>query len=101
MTSFHVTIDDRDLTAQAEQTILEVAQASGIDIPALCHHPSIAPIGACRMCLVEVEGQRTLQPACTSKAVDGSVVYTDSEKVRAVRKFVLQLLLAERNHFCM
>jgi len=101
MTSVHVTIDDRELTALAGQTILEVAQEAGIDIPTLCHHPSIAPIGACRMCLVEVEGQRALQPACTYKVTDGAVVHTESEKVRAVRKFVLQLLLSERNHFCM
>lgn len=101
MTSVHITIDDRELTAQAGQTILEVAQEAGIDIPALCHHASIEPIGACRMCMVEIAGQRALQPACTFKVTEGAVVHTESDKVRAVRKFVLQLLLSERNHFCM
>jgi len=101
MAPVNITIDGREVTAQAGQTILEAAQGVGIDIPTLCHHPALEPIGACRMCLVEVERQRTLQPACTFKISEGMVVHTESEKVVAVRKFVLQSLLSERNHFCM
>jgi len=101
MALVNITIDGREIAAQVGQTILEAAQAVGIDIPTLCHHPALEPIGACRMCLVEVERQRTLQTACTFTVSDGMVVHTESEKVVAARKFVLQSLLSERNHFCM
>jgi len=57
MALVHLTIDGRELTAQAGQTILDAASQAGIDIPTLCHHPTLEPIGACRMCLVEVEKQ--------------------------------------------
>ncbi len=96
-----VTINDQKVTARPGQTILQVAQAAGIDIPTLCHHPALAPIGACRVCLVEVGGQRSLQPACTFPAADRMEIQTESPKVVRARKFVLQLLFTERNHFCM
>ena len=101
MGSVNVTIDGRAVTAEMGQTILEAAQAAGIDIPTLCHHPGLEPAGMCRMCLVEVEKLRTLQTACTFQVSDGMVVHTESEKVVAARKSVLQMLLSERNHFCM
>jgi len=101
MTLVNITVDGRKITAEAGQTVLEAAQAAGIDIPTLCHHPALEPIGACRMCLVEIERQRTLQPACTFKVSEGMVVHTESERVVNARKFALQMLLSERNHFCM
>jgi len=73
----------------------------GVDIPALCDHPAIEPFGACRVCLVEIEKQRVLQPACTFQVSDGMVVHTESPPVVESRRFVLQLLFSERNHFCM
>ena len=96
-----LTIDGQKVTAPAGQTILQVAQAAGIDIPTLCHHPALTPIGACRVCLVEVSGQRNLQPACTFPAADRMEVRTESHKVVRARRFVLELLFTERNHFCM
>ncbi len=101
MALVNVTIDGREIKAQAGQTILEAALAAGIDIPTLCHHPALEPIGACRLCLVEVERQRNLQPACTFKVTDGMVVHTESEKVVKTRRFLLELLFSERNHYCM
>jgi formate dehydrogenase major subunit len=101
MASVHLTIDGKEIVAESGQTILQAAQAAGIDIPTLCDHPALEPIGACRMCLVEVEKQRTLQPACTFQATDGMVVHTESEKVVETRKFLLELLFSERNHYCM
>ena len=101
MALVNVTIDGHEIKAQAGQTILEAALAAGIDIPTLCHHPALEPIGACRICLVEVEKQRNLQPACTFKVADGMVVHTESEKVVETRRFLLELLFAERNHYCM
>ncbi len=101
MASVHLTIDGQEIVAKSGQTILQAAEAAGIDIPTLCDHPALEPIGACRMCLVEVEKQRALQPACTFQATDGMVVHTESEKVVETRKFLLELLFSERNHYCM
>ncbi len=101
MASVQLTIDGKEVVAQSGQTILQVAQANGIDIPTLCHHPSLVPVGACRMCLVEVEKQRALQPACTFQVSEGMVIHTESEKVVETRKFLLELLFSERNHYCM
>lgn len=101
MPDVHVTIDGIEISVPSSSTVLEAAELAGIEIPVLCHHPAIEPIGACRMCLVEIEKQRTLQPACTFPVFEGMVVQTRSEKVVDARQFVLQLLFSERNHFCM
>jgi formate dehydrogenase major subunit len=101
MASVNVTIDGKEIVAQSGQTVLQVATEAGIDIPTLCNHPALAPVGACRICLVEIEKQRALQPACTFQVSDGMVVHTESEKVVATRKFLLELLFSERNHYCM
>ena len=101
MGSIKLKINGQEVTAEEGQTILEAAQGAGIDIPTLCHHPALKPIGACRVCLVEVSGQRTLQPACTFPAGANLEVQTESPKVVEARKFVLELIFSERNHFCM
>jgi len=101
MAKVHITIDGQEVAAQAGSTVLEAAQEAGVDIPTLCHHPELTNWGACRVCLVEIERQRTLQPACTFPVTEGMVVHTESEKVVAARKFILELLFSERNHYCM
>lgn len=97
----HVTIDGVEAAVPANSTVLEAAQIAGVEIPTLCDHPAIEPIGACRICLVEIEKQRTLQPACTFPVFEGMVAHTRSEKVVEARQFILNLLFSERNHFCM
>lgn len=97
----NLTIDGRNIQAEAGKTILEVAQEGGINIPILCHHPALPPEGACRICMVEIERQRTLQPACTFPATDGLVVHTRSPKVVEARKFVLEMLLTDHPFDCM
>ena len=94
-------INGRQIRARSGQTVLEAAKGAGIDIPSLCHHPAITPHGACRICLVEIERQRTLQPACTFPVAEGMRVETESPKVVEERKFVLHMLFSERNHYCM
>jgi len=101
MSEVHLTINDQPVNAQGGQTILEAAQAAGIDIPTLCHHPALSNHGACRMCLVEVTGMRTLQTSCTCPVTEGMVVQTDTEAVLKGRRFALELLFSERNHYCM
>ncbi len=101
MAPVHLTIDGKEIVAESGQTILQAAEAAGIDIPTLCNHPALEPVGACRMCLVEIEKQRALQPACTFQVTDGMAVHTESAKVVETRKFLLELLFSERNHYCM
>jgi formate dehydrogenase major subunit len=101
MSEVHIKIDGKPVVAESDQTILEAAQAAGFDIPVLCYHPALSSWGACRMCLVEVEGMRGLQTACTCPVADGMEIETESESVVEVRKFVLELLFSERNHYCM
>ena len=101
MPNVRVTIDGTEVSVPAGSTILDAAKLSGADIPTLCAHDALEPIGACRMCLVEVEKQRILQPACTFPVSDGMVVHTETERVGDAHRFVLQLLFSERNHFCM
>jgi NADP-reducing hydrogenase subunit HndD len=97
----NLTIDGQKIQAEAGQTILQVADEAGIHIPILCHHPALPPEGACRICLVEIERQRSLQPSCTFPATEGLVVHTRSEKVVEARKFVLEMLLSDHPFDCM
>ena len=97
----NITVDGRPIQARPGQTVLQAAADAGIAIPALCNHPHLRPEGSCRICLVEIEKQRSLQPACTFPVVEGMVVHTESEKAVASRKMSLQLIFSERNHYCM
>jgi formate dehydrogenase major subunit len=101
MACVNITINGRKIEAQPGQSVLAVAEANGIYIPTLCHHPAIQAQGSCRMCLVEIEKQRSLQPACTFPVSEGMVVHTASDKVVSARKFILDLLFSERIHYCM
>ena len=95
-----ITIDGKVIDVENGTTVLNAARQLEIDIPTLCDHPELTPYGGCRMCLVEVENARTLQPSCTLPVTDGMVVRTDTEKVHEARKFVLSMIFSERNHFC-
>src|SRR5258707_9982511 len=89
-----LTINGRSVSADPEQTILEAARAAGIgDIPTLCWYPKLPIVGNCRICLVSVEGQGKLLPACATKVADGMVVQTESHAAVENRKGVLRLLL--------
>lgn len=94
-------IDGKEVRGNKGDTILEVCKRNGIDVPTLCHFEGLPNAGSCRMCVVEIEGTRGVNTACTTPAANGMVVRTDTEALRALRKETLQLLFAERNHFCM
>ena len=92
-------IDGRAIRARRGTTLLEVARAAGIDIPTLCHHEALEPHGGCRLCVVDISRQEwgdecRMVAACLYPAEDGLVVSTDSERVRAARREILDLLLA-------
>jgi formate dehydrogenase alpha subunit len=96
----NISIDGRNLSVPAGITILEAAEKAGIEIPNLCHDPRLKPTGACRMCLVEIDGQRGLQTACTRYAEAGMVVHTNTEQIAMLRKATLELLLSEHHYDC-
>src|SRR5947207_14290253 len=87
-----IKIDGRSLVAEDGQTILDVARKAGIEIPTLCWYPTLPIVGNCRICLVSVEGQPKLIPACAAKVADGMVVTTGSHAAVENRKGVLRLL---------
>ena len=95
-----ITIDGSKLTAQPEQTILEIATDNGIYIPTLCYHPDVSPIGACRLCLVEVEGSRPLVASCHTPAREGMAIHTCSDRVIQARRVVIELILASHPDNC-
>ncbi|MEI8340628.1 MAG: bidirectional hydrogenase complex protein HoxU [Verrucomicrobiota bacterium] len=93
-------IDGRDVSAHADQTILDVARENGIEIPTLCNMDGLTPAGACRMCLVEVKGSRKLLPACITRVQEGMEIETNTEALQKYRRMILELLFSERNHVC-
>lgn len=97
---YHLIIDDKEIEVLKGTTVLNAARLAGVEIPTLCDHPALEPYGGCRLCLVEIEGARTLQPACTLPASNNMVIHTQTKKVTDARKFVLSMLFSERNHFC-
>jgi formate dehydrogenase major subunit len=97
----NLVINGQRVQALAGQTVLQAATAAGIKIPTLCHHPRLPSQGSCRLCLVEIEKQRALQPACTFPVAEGLVIRRETEKVTIARRFALQMILSERSHYCM
>jgi bidirectional [NiFe] hydrogenase diaphorase subunit len=93
-------IDGRDIGAREDETILEVARENGIRIPTLCHLDGLEPIGACRLCMVEVRGSSRLFPACVTRVEEAMEVTTNSPRLLRYRRMILELLFAERDHVC-
>jgi predicted molibdopterin-dependent oxidoreductase YjgC len=85
-------VDGQTVRVLDGSTILDACRRLGIDTPTLCYGDTLTPVNVCRVCVVELEGARTLVPACSRKAEDGMVVHTDSERVRTSRRLVLELL---------
>lgn len=104
MAAVNITIDGKNCTVEAGKTILQAAGENKIHIPTLCHFEGIKGRANCRMCVVEVEGMRTFQPACVTAVRAGMVIHTDTDRVRAARKATLELLMAHHAvdcHHCM
>lgn len=101
MEMVNITIDTRKIQVPAGITVLEAARQANIDIPTLCFLKDINEIGACRMCVVEVKGARSLQAACVYPVSEGLEVYTQSPAVREARKVTLELILSNHDKKCL
>ena len=95
-----LTIDGEIISAPAQATILGAASENSLRIPTLCNLQGLDPVGACRLCLVEIEGQNKLQPACTTRIEEGMVVNTRSARILKYRRMIIEMLFAEGNHLC-
>ncbi len=95
-----LTIDGQLVSAREDQTVLEAAREAGILIPALCQLEGVSHVGACRLCLVEIGTSPKLVPACVTRVQEQMEVRSTSERIRAHRRMILELLFAERNHVC-
>lgn len=93
-----VTIDNKNVSVPEGTSILDAAKSVGINIPTLCYWKGLNEVGACRVCVVEVEGNRRLPAACNTAVEEGMVIHTNSRKVRQARKANVELILSE--HFC-
>lgn len=92
-------INDTEVSVSAGSTLLQAAQAAGVEVPTLCYLKDLTPGGACRMCQVTVEGQG-LKTACNTPAAEGMRVYTHSPQALAARKSILEFLLSRHLHSC-
>jgi predicted molibdopterin-dependent oxidoreductase YjgC len=87
-----LTVDGQDVSVVAGDTVLDACSAAGVDTPTICYGPTLTPVNACRVCVVEVEGSRTLVPSCSRPAEPEMEVHTDTERTRHSRKMVLEFL---------
>jgi len=96
-----LTINDIKVEAEQGMTILDAAKSVGIHVPTLCHMKDLFPTGACRMCVVEVEGMRNLTPSCAYPVMQGMKVQTNSPRVRVARKTIVELLIENHPQDCL
>ncbi len=91
-TSITLTLNGRTVRVAPGTTLLQAARSIGVEIPTLCYHPNLTANGLCRLCVVEVVGARNLQPACVARVAKDMVVNTETERVHAARRVILELL---------
>ena len=97
----NITINGKQLSVDDNLTILEAARQNGIKIPSLCYLSGIHEFGSCRICVVEVEGARTLLPSCMTKVSDGMVIHTNTARVRRARRVLYELILSSHPKDCL
>jgi len=101
MDKVKITINEKEMETGANNTVLEAARLAGFDIPTLCAHKDLLPYGACRLCIVQIDGMRGLPPSCLINVEKGMVIHTDTPEVQAVRRVVAELLLADHPNDCL
>ncbi|HEY96303.1 MAG TPA: formate dehydrogenase subunit alpha [Dehalococcoidia bacterium] len=95
-----LTIDGEEIEATEGMTVLEVAEENGFFIPTLCSDPDLKPYGACRLCVVQIEGTRGFPTSCTTPATEGMVVHTDSPEINNIRRTAIQLMRSDHPTDC-
>ncbi|GLI36919.1 bidirectional hydrogenase complex protein HoxU [Geobacter hydrogenophilus] len=95
-----LTIDDELVSGRHGETLLQVIREHGMELPTLCHMEGLSERGGCRLCIVEVEGSLRPVPACSTVAQEGMVVRTATDRLIRYRRMIVELLFAERNHYC-
>ena len=100
MSEIKIQLNGKEVVCDSSQTILQVAEKQGLDIPNMCHDKKLEPFGSCWVCLVEVKGARGFVPSCATKVYDGMVVDIDNQKIRAARQLALELLLSNHSGDC-
>ncbi|MFI5291961.1 MAG: FAD-dependent oxidoreductase, partial [Candidatus Limnocylindrales bacterium] len=99
--AFTIEVDGRQVTGREGQTILEVCRDNGIEIPTLCYEPKLPGFGACRMCVVEVEGEDQPPISCSRACEPEMVVRTQTPRIRQLRKTNLELIFSDHNAYCL
>jgi len=94
------TINGQHLSGRDDESILRVARSHGIQIPTLCQLDGLSGWGGCRLCLVHVEGNNKLLPACVTNVFEGMDVQTESERLAGYRRMIVEMLFSEGNHIC-
>ncbi|HEY8348313.1 MAG TPA: NADH-dependent [FeFe] hydrogenase, group A6 [Clostridia bacterium] len=97
----NITINNRKITANEGETIMEAARRNNINIPSLCWLEGVHKAGSCRICVVEVEGAKTLQASCIVPVQEGMVIRTNTEKVRKTRKLLYELIMSDHPRECL
>lgn len=100
MNAIPVIINDKKLDADPAKTILEVCREHDIEMLTMCHLKGVMDIGACRLCLVEVEGINKLMSACTTKVAPNMIIRTATDRIKRYQRITTELFFAERNHVC-
>ncbi|MEA3560618.1 MAG: 2Fe-2S iron-sulfur cluster-binding protein, partial [Candidatus Omnitrophota bacterium] len=98
--SVNFIIDGQTLSAAQGTTIFEAAKNIGINIPHLCYHEKLSIYGACRVCVVEIEGRPRLEPSCATLVEEGMAVRTNNSRIRRARRMIVELLLANHPEDC-
>ena len=88
-----ITLDGKKISGFENETIFNIAKREGLWIPHLCYKEGMRPDGNCRVCMVEIEGERTLQPSCVRTISEGMIINTTSDRVKHSQKLVLEFLL--------
>jgi NADH dehydrogenase/NADH:ubiquinone oxidoreductase subunit G len=100
MSSISLTINGKKVKGRHDSTILEVARDNNIEIPTLCYLEGFLPTGSCRLCVVEVEGSRTLVGSCHTPVTEGMVIQTHSKKVLEIRRVLIELMMSSHPDSC-
>jgi bidirectional [NiFe] hydrogenase diaphorase subunit len=100
MSVITLTIDGMDVAVEAGSTILQAAKEADVRIPTLCHLEGVSTVGACRVCLVQIQGSDKLVPSCLTPVSEGMKVMTKTDQLKEYRKMTVELLFAEGNHVC-